>query len=89
MQWLDVKEHPLPKDDLFLADTGLPTAVVLAGNEVDGDFATADFHIESIGKTNIPYFETAWAKPTEVKRWMPLPSVSSKASKEKGDANGV
>jgi len=65
-----------PKDSIFLADVGLPYAVVCSWNgTMNGHWVYADFNVGMFhGDWVDAYFENEW-QDVEVKVWMELPEI--------------
>lgn len=74
MSWLTTE--PPNDGSPFLADLGYPWPVFAAWNGCDFCFVVAELNINRVdGVYNDPYFETSYEKPTDIKRWMPLPEL--------------
>lgn len=71
MKWLTTEP---PIDAQFLADVGLPYAVVAAWNGARNRYVYSNFELDYHG--NVPedtYFEDVYTKT--IKKWMPLPET--------------
>jgi|LakMenEpi03Aug12_release.lakeMendotaPanAssembly.Ray.scaffolds.fasta_scaffold41791_10 hypothetical protein len=74
MTWLTT--DPPIDGSSFLADVGLPFAVVASWNVCDCCFVYASLNCNMVnGVYNDFYFENEYEKPNGVKRWMPLPEL--------------
>jgi hypothetical protein len=67
-----VSKEP-PKDRPVLLNVGYPWMVVGIWNEAQQEFATAELEWSSYEGKDDPAWVTEWAKPHEVKNWMPPP----------------
>lgn len=59
----------------FLADIGLPWAVVAMYSEADEQFVYAEVESSLYEGRNDPYFITEREKPENIKRWRPMPKL--------------
>ena len=59
----------------FLADIGMPWAVVAMYSEAQEEFVYAELECSLFEGMNDPYFITECEKPENVKRWQPLPKL--------------
>lgn len=75
--WFRMRQPP--RQGLFLADTGMPWAVLAGWNDVDGEFLTADLEHGLCNGLDDPHFVTERESPRALQGWMPLPPALVKA----------
>jgi hypothetical protein len=72
--WIEPSKTPPPKDDIFLANIGIPYAVTCGYNEVQKQFFYADIQIDLYkGKFKDAYFQTEYIDESKIISWMHLP----------------
>lgn len=72
--WQDGSKAPKTGEQ-FLADIGLPWAVVAMYNEANNEFVYAEFGFSWYAGRSDPYFITEYEKGENIKRWQPLPEI--------------
>ena len=72
--WQDGKTAPQTGEQ-FLADIGLPWAVVAMYNESNYEFVYAEVESSLYKGRNDPYFITGYEKLENIKRWRPMPQL--------------
>lgn len=72
--WQDGSKAPQTGEQ-FLADIGLPWAVVATYSEAENGFVYAEVSCSVYGGRNDPYFITEREKPENIKRWKPMPKL--------------
>lgn len=69
--WQDGETAPQTGEQ-FLADIGLPWAVVAMYSEAESAFVYAEVSCSVYGGRKDPYFITESEKPENIKRWQPM-----------------
>lgn len=72
-----------PRDGCtFIANVGMPWAVVAMWNEAMEQFCWADLQGNLFQGKNDPAFVNEWESPQRLLGWMPLPDVPARSKKE-------
>ena len=73
-KWQDGSKAPKTGEQ-FLADVGLPLAVVAMYSEADEKFVYAESECSLFDGRYEAYFVNESEKPENIKRWQPLPEL--------------
>jgi len=65
-----------PRDNMFLANIGLPRYVVAHWNPAMDEFVYAELQVDMFeGEWNDTYFESEYFKESDIRSWIELPKI--------------